>query len=375
MRGIWLLLTLGTTIATAALPAAAVAHGSGHRRGRHHTRRSHRRRHATARRRHSASGASFYFAAAGRIIPVMTGTTYYVSPTGSDSNSGTSPGHAWQTIARVDRASLGPGDAVLFEGGQRFSDQTLMPGWGSPVSGSATRPIVFGSYGQGRAVLSRGIWINGASDVAFEDLDLGPEQGISGTGDQISVIGCTMSDLLGTMELGINVIGSNWIIADNAIDGTGDSGMLLRGDHFVVSGNHILNTGLNRSISYGTHGIYLKASDSSVTDNTIDGFRDDGVSVRYRNSVVANNTISNGHIGIAWFQYDTVAGTSRWTGNQISATVAGIYVSPSDQAGATRENFVISGNTLVPPVDPSGWVALNLHPTSGRYTVSANSVH
>lgn len=380
MRGIRLLLALGTIVAIAVFPAAAIARGSGHpRRHRHeqrhgHARKGHRHRLRHARRHKSASGTVFHFAGLGWTSPAITGTTYYVSPTGSDSNPGTSPAQPWRTVGRVNRAALSPGDGVLFEGGQRFADDTLMPGWGSPLSGSATRPIVFGSYGGGDAILPQGIWIKGASNLAFEDLDLGPGQGISGTGDQITVIGCTMTDLLGGMDLGINAIGSHWTIAHNTIDGTGDSGMLLRGDHFVVSGNQIRNTGLNSSITYGTHGIYLKASDSSVIDNTIDGFRDDGVSVRYRNSIVANNTISHGQIGIAWFQYDTERGTSRWTGNQISSTIAGIYISPFDQAGVTRESFVITGNTLLRPADVSGWVAMNLHPTTGRYTLSSNAI-
>ncbi|MGH2870529.1 MAG: hypothetical protein ACRDNK_23540, partial [Solirubrobacteraceae bacterium] len=42
----------------------------------------------------------------------VSGRTFYVSVSGSDSNSGTSPGQAWQTVGRVNRASLAPGDGV-----------------------------------------------------------------------------------------------------------------------------------------------------------------------------------------------------------------------------------------------------------------------
>src|ERR1700733_11569483 len=75
-------------------------------------------------------------------------TTYYVSPSGSDSNSG-SASAPWQTIARVNRASLQPGDTVLFQGGQTFSG-TLTP----PTSGTSSSPITFGSYGSGQAVIT-----------------------------------------------------------------------------------------------------------------------------------------------------------------------------------------------------------------------------
>src|ERR1700722_4506902 len=84
-------------------------------------------------------------------------TTYYVSPSGSDANSG-SASAPWQTISRVNRASLQPGDTVLFQGGQTFSDATLMP----PTSGTSSDPITFGSYGSGNAQLNTAtdVWIS-----------------------------------------------------------------------------------------------------------------------------------------------------------------------------------------------------------------------
>ena len=50
-----------------------------------------------------------------------TPATYYVSPSGSDTNAGTVAA-PWKTVARVNRASLSPGDTVLFQGGAAFSD-------------------------------------------------------------------------------------------------------------------------------------------------------------------------------------------------------------------------------------------------------------
>jgi hypothetical protein len=48
-------------------------------------------------------------------------TDYYVSPSGSDANSGTSPGGAWQTISKVNSTIFSPGDNIYFEGGETFS--------------------------------------------------------------------------------------------------------------------------------------------------------------------------------------------------------------------------------------------------------------
>src|SRR5258708_19281947 len=68
--------------------------------------------------------------------------TYYVSPSGSDGNSGASPAAPWRTIHAVNGPSLSAGDTVSFQGGQTFSDTTLIP---SP-SASARPPITFPSY-------------------------------------------------------------------------------------------------------------------------------------------------------------------------------------------------------------------------------------
>jgi hypothetical protein len=83
--------------------------------------------------------------------------------------------------------------------------------------------------------------------------------------------------------------------------------------------------------------------------------------------VTANN-IAGGDIGIAWFQYDTLPGTSHWSGNTITNTVsAGIFV--SGDTTSNLESFVIANNTITKTTG----VYTNLHPTSGTYTLAANS--
>jgi hypothetical protein len=312
--------------------------------------------------------------------PVALGRTFYVAPHGSDHSTGRSPRHAWRTTFRVNQAHLKPGDTVLFRGQSSFGDDTLMPGWGLHVSGSKEAPVTFGSYGRGQAVLPKGIWIKGETRLVFDNLHVGPSQGINGIGSYVVVKHCTFANLNGEVKIAVNAIGSHWVIGGNHISRTGDSGMLLRGDHFLVAGNTITRTGTDRSIGHGAHGIYLKASDSTVIGNRIVHFHDNGISVRYRNSVVANNYIADGRFGIAWFQYDHHTGTSRWTGNTIAGSeTAGIYVSPGDIGGATDENFVISHNTIYRPAGRRARVARDWRPMSlshnrARYAVSDNSV-
>src|SRR5205807_3755685 len=93
----------------------------------------------------------------------------------------------------------------------------------------------------------------------------------------------------------------------------GNSGMLLNGDNYTISGNTITNVGLDPAINYNKHGIYLKASNATVTNNNISYFQSSGISPRFRSSTISGNTISHGSMGISYFQYDTTAGTSHWT--------------------------------------------------------------
>jgi Right handed beta helix region len=313
-------------------------------------------------------------------IPAPTGTIYYVSPTGSDAASGTTPAAAWQTVEQVDRAGLQPGDEVLFEGGATFSDDALMPGWGEGVSGTSAAPISFGSYGQGQATITQGVWFKSDDNLAFQNLTLGGGSGIAGAGFQGNGEGITI--LHTTIEhasLGINAEGANWTIAHNTINDTGDSGMLLGysagapgepagGNNFLVTGNTITNTGLNPAIGYGTHGIYDKVTNSTITDNTISHFNDDGISARYRDSTISGNRLSFGAVGLAWFQYDTTAGTSRWTDNSIShVSAAGIFVCGiKDGCLRALESFQISGGAIT----DYGASEMNLQPTSGTYSVA-----
>jgi hypothetical protein len=285
--------------------------------------------------------------------------TFYVNPGGSDRNRGVSPARPWRTLHRVNRAALRPGDTVLLRGGGRFGD-ALMPS----RDGEPGAPIRFGSYGGGLAELPGGVWFRNRHDLGFDSLAI---QGASfvGYGGRIAL---TNSQVSGA-GMGVYAEGRRWKIAGNQIWQTGDSGLVLVGSYMTVTANHLENTGRNAGIHYGKHGIYLRAAHARVADNVIHGFADNGISVRYRDSVLERNQIDGGPIGIAWFQYDSRRGVSSWVDNQIThTTTAGIYVSRSDQAGRTRESFVIARNLL----RPDAGRRLDLRPTLGFYSVLGN---
>jgi hypothetical protein len=73
------------------------------------------------------------------------GQRYYVdAEAGSDTANGHSPQHAWRTLARVQAATLGPGDTVAFKRGSTFTGSATIAG-----SGTAEKPIRLTAYGDG----------------------------------------------------------------------------------------------------------------------------------------------------------------------------------------------------------------------------------
>lgn len=99
---------------------------------------------------------------------------YYVSPSGNDSNAGTSPSAPWKTVSKVSGVTLKPGDRVLFEGGQSFAGTLTLD---SNDSGADGNPVTITSYGTGRATLNNpssahGISANGTRYLKIVNINV-----------------------------------------------------------------------------------------------------------------------------------------------------------------------------------------------------------
>lgn len=147
-------------------------------------------------------------------------STYYVSATGSDSADGLSTSTPWATVSKVNAATLGPGDTVLFKGGDSWSGTMLYPNiTGTP---SAVSPVTIGAYGTGRPTLANtggyAIYRDVLGGLVFRDLILvggntsstayttsagiGLYKGTSGRADSIVVDGCDISGFKNGIEVG-----------------------------------------------------------------------------------------------------------------------------------------------------------------------------
>jgi hypothetical protein len=157
------------------------------------------------------------------LVSAMTpafATTYYVSPTGSDSNTGTTTSAAWQTIAKVNSAHFVAGDSVLFQGSGTFTGALVFSYSTNVPTSSSTDTITVSSYGTGTAeILSsstgsyssavkldgvNGITVSnltilgggGASPTTWEGVYILNQSGKSISG--ITVNNCNISNFAGT---------------------------------------------------------------------------------------------------------------------------------------------------------------------------------
>jgi hypothetical protein len=123
-----------------------------------------------------------------RLLPVapspsVGGTTYYLSATGNDANTGITPTSPWQTLSRADLVQYHAGDRLLLEGGATFAGSLVFT---STDRGTSRRPIAVGTYGTGRATIEvsddagSGILVDGSAGIAVSNLNLvGPGRTVS----------------------------------------------------------------------------------------------------------------------------------------------------------------------------------------------------
>ena len=76
------------------------------------------------------------------LVECSAQTNYYVSTSGNDSSSGTSPGEAWKTISKLNEQSFNQGDHIFFERGGTWLGMLHLKGSGSP-----SQPIVVSAFG------------------------------------------------------------------------------------------------------------------------------------------------------------------------------------------------------------------------------------
>jgi hypothetical protein len=275
---------------------------------------------------------------------VGLGRTFYVSATGSDSNSGTSPGSPWQTVTKVNGFTFLPGDRVLFNGGDNFSGVTLTPG----QSGTQAAPITFGSYGNGRATITMttndAVFIWNKSWITIQDLilvgssagtafsahlgiDLFSDSGAKSTG--IIVANCDASQYQHGLGIGAAATASGWsnvTVTNCDFHGNRDNGIITYNQTAWTPGSPAY---ANSNITITNTRCYSNLGNSAnTTGNTGSGIQLGNVNTATISGCTAysngsnNGFVSGGPVGIWCFTSTNVTITNCLSYSNRSGTAA-----------------------------------------------------
>lgn len=228
-------------------------------------------------------------------------TTYYICPTGSDSNDGLTTLTPWQTIGKATATSLTPNTAILLCGTDTFNVTSPAPSnttgavtfVKARASGTAGNPIVVDVYNGSTATISDNgtgyTFMNtGAPYFEVHNLTLTSTTAVRGiffftqtTNDTLSGVVITGNTVLGYKGNGVNtsngiqIAGSTvsntgwtgWQITNNLIDGsTGsmDQGIFINGSaknaNGVIQGNIVHDVYGNDNTAGGQSGNGIQLS-------------------------------------------------------------------------------------------------------------------
>jgi hypothetical protein len=259
--------------------------------------------------------ASFYMA------KDALAANYYVSPSGNDSNPGTSTSQPWRTINKVNSTTFASADRILFQGGQTFGGNLYFD---SSDAGSLRFPITITSYGAGRAVvnagLGNGFYAYNVAGYRIQNINFVGAGRTSNTSEgilfyndlpgntKLSFIAISNVDVSGFGNRGISIVGYNnksgfryvqitdTVSHDNALAGIyiwGFFSSTLSGyahqDIYIGNCKTYNNTGVSGLSSNSGSGIVVSNVDGATIER----------SVAYNNGSL--NTANGGPIGIwAW---------------------------------------------------------------------------
>ncbi|MGV8970296.1 MAG: hypothetical protein ACOH1J_07600 [Microbacteriaceae bacterium] len=153
--------------------------------------------------------------------PTSCTSRIYLSPGGSNAANGLTPATAWQTVTKVNAATVPAGTCILFEDSSTFAGKLVLE---TGDANSATNRVVVGTYITGSAVGAtratlRGVLIRNVGGVTLQDLTVSANgtavvNGIEllntlGNNDRRSGITVTRVDVGGFPLSGILIAGKN----------------------------------------------------------------------------------------------------------------------------------------------------------------------
>ena len=303
--------------------------------------------------------------------PVSSVRTFYVSPTGSDTNTGLTESQAWKTLAKVNGFAFQPGDVIRFQRGGSWSGGLTIKN-----SGQSGKPIMFTSYGSGvLPVISNP---GGAGNYT---------SAIRVTGQWVVVDGFKVSN---AQDAGVYVQSSRVVVQNVEATNVG-IGVKLNGHYNLVTHNYIHDLHMVKNTvggvdDYGAIGVSLNnSSNNEVSYNRIANcaapsydFGTDGGVVEFY-GVTDDNYIhhnwgsdSNGFIEVGGGSaLNTILAYNVSVNN---GHLTSIHL--NDAWASTVSNFRVENNTVV-EAKQGAWMLIKFvgDPGAGTYLLRNNIFH
>ncbi len=212
-------------------------------------------------------------------------TTYYVSTSGSDSNSGTSASAPWASVAKVDATTFNPGDTILFQAGGVWHGQLI-----AGASGTAGNPITYGEYGSGAKPIFDG------SDVVPE----GSFTLVSGTTYTFNV--SSVANAGGNAYWVYENSAGLEAAGDDSTSGTDTGSVFNNAGSFYINGSTVYvntgsvnpNTSTTTNFSLGDRGAGTNANSSLIDSNGYNYITFENIEGRDTAEVGSGNSLTGG---------------------------------------------------------------------------------
>ena len=280
-----------------------------------------------------------------------TCTTYYVSTSGSDSNSGCSSSAPWLSIAKVNATTFAAGDSILFEDGDSWTGELHPLG-----SGTNGHNIEISNYGSGADPIIAGagaaaaVYLDDQQYWTIEDLEI---TNTTSSGAAIRSGIQVENDTSGILS-GF-VIKYNYI--ENVLgywtDSTGQpstsAGIAFNlSDSYSTNGWNSILIHLNTLINTDASGIYLGSlagtghdeytTGVTISDNSLDNAGGNDIVCVYCNgAVVANNVAQDGG--------SRYSGAGIWTAISENGTIEDNEVYDQHKHGSDGQAFDVDLGT------------------------------
>ena len=313
-------------------------------------------------------------------------STYWVSPSGNNSNPGTQA-KPWQTL-QANVATLLPGDTMDVESGTYAG---FIVGWDAAgqsqygaIAGTAGNPITIQADPNatpGSVIINsrnnktrvgidlepgcdyitiKGITVDGSSGLITSTINNG--YGIKITGNYDQLIGNTVQNMIGACIAGIHDNGgNNAVIQGNTITGVQSGGDGNKGHGIYVAdatGVQVIGNSIHDNAYIGIHinGDPNTVSNALIADNVIynngqNGINADGL----QNSTIVNNLIYNyANYGICLYYGDSsgpslnniIVNNTIYSGTS-TGTVGSIRILDASTGNTILNNILLDGSSIV----------------------------